>query len=106
MAPDRPVVGKLLRRPLPHRILLEALSALSKVSKALSCCESVGLQGEEELLGQQEAGALGGVRGLVQLELRVLDASRRGCVGGRRRRRESLRALGGSGSRGGDGGGD
>lgn len=61
---------------------LGTLSALSKVSKALGRCESVGLQGEEVLLRQEEPGALrgvGGHGGLVELQLGVgggvLDAS-------------------------------
>lgn len=86
----------------------ERLSALSEVSEALGCREGVGLQGEEVLLRQEEASALGGVRGLMELQLgvrrRVLEASRhrggrRGGVRRRRRwrRRQSLRALSGSG---------
>lgn len=47
------------------------LSALSKVGEALGCYEGVGLQGEEVLLGQEEAGALSGVRRLVELQLGV-----------------------------------
>lgn len=97
----------------PRRSPPVALSALSEVGEALGSCEGVGLQGEEVLLRQQEAGALRGVGGLVQLQRGegggVLEASRHGCrrgrVGGRRRRGQSLRALGGGGGRRGDGGG-
>lgn len=48
-----------------------ALSALSEVGEALGCREGVGLEGEEVLLRQEEAGALGRVGGLVELQLGV-----------------------------------
>lgn len=91
-----------------------ALSALSEVGEALGCREGVGLQGEEVLLRQEEAGVLRRVRGLMELQLgvwrRVLEASRqwggwRGGVRRRWRRRQSLRGLSGSGGWRGDGGG-
>lgn len=49
--------------------LLGSLSALAKVSEALGGGEGVRLQGEEVLLGKQEAGTLRRDGGLVQLQL-------------------------------------
>lgn len=69
--------------PSPHWLILldwcnpsfspspGAPSALSEVGEALGCREGVGLQGEEVLLRQEEASALRGVRGLVELQLGV-----------------------------------
>lgn len=83
----------------PH--FVEAMSALSKVCKALGGGESVWLQGEEVLLRQEEAGALTAVRGGQWVLDACAQGRRRGCVGGRR---QSLWVWSGSGGWGGDGG--